>query len=215
MKTTRTLSIICGLLFAVPALALGQTTGNARYKISSGSKVWFDATSTLHGFSATSDSARGTITIEENSTAGETASKSATVLGADVSIPVVTLKSGENGLDKNMYKAMNVEKFPDIRFNMISAVVNDSADTVKDGIPLKTTGSLTIAGETRNIVMNAVLHNSPAGGMVLTGTKPIVMSNFGIKPPTMMFGVIKVGDKVKVHFSLRLKQAVTNALSER
>lgn len=215
MKTARTLSVICGLLVAIFGTASGQISDNTSYGISTGSKIWFDGTSTLHGFKAVSDSVDGSVTVRSLPTVVDTAMNALQVSGADVSIRVRTLKSGDEGLDKNMYKSIKIDKFPRIRYKLISAEVNDSADTAKGTVYLKTKGNLSIAGITRQIEMNAELSRTSDGEFLLKGMKPILMSKFGIEPPTMMFGIIKVGDKVVVYFKIHLRPLKPKALTKK
>jgi polyisoprenoid-binding protein YceI len=42
----------------------------------------------------------------------------------------------------------------------------------------------------------------PNGTVNATGMVPIKMTDFGIKPPTAMFGTLRTGDEVKVNFAL-------------
>ena len=37
----------------------------------------------------------------------------------------------------------------------------------------------------------------------ITGELPLLMTDFGIKPPSFMFGALKVGNEVKVKFTLK------------
>lgn len=215
MKTTRTLGMICGLLVAILGTASGQTAEKTNYRISPGSRIWFDATSTLHSFKAVSDSADGSVTVKNFPTKGVSAVDTFRLSAAEIFVPVRTLKSGDDGLDKNMYKSMKTDKFTGIRYKLVSAEVNDRAVSAGDTLDLKTVGDLTIAGITRQIEMNAGLSRTTDGTLVLTGMKSILMSNFGIDPPTMMLGVIKVGDKVVVHFKLVLKQEKSQTLTSR
>lgn len=46
-----------------------------------------------------------------------------------------------------------------------------------------------------------------ASGVVrATGTVPFRMTDFGIKPPTAFFGLLKARDDVTVRFDLRVRQ---------
>jgi hypothetical protein len=40
----------------------------------------------------------------------------------------------------------------------------------------------------------------------VTGKVPVTMTTWGIKPPTLMLGALKVGETVTVHFDLQLTQ---------
>jgi hypothetical protein len=55
-----------------------------------------------------------------------------------------------------------------------------------------------------------------ADGVVsATGDQAIKMTAFGIKPPRLMLGTLRVGDQLKVKFTLKAAQAaIASAMSE-
>lgn len=215
MKTAKISGAVIALIIGLSALAFAQTKGAVQYNIASGSKIWFDATSTLHGFSAKSASVTGTIVANTSLDTTSAAAASDSILDATATIPVRTLDSGEKGLDNNMYKAMKADKYPNINFRLTNARAVPATDPVKDGVPFEATGYLTIAGKEKHVKIATVLKPAPGGKLQLIGSKAIVMTNFGIKPPTMMFGMIKVGDRVTVHFDLLLTPTQSVAINEK
>ncbi len=50
--------------------------------------------------------------------------------------------------------------------------------------------------------MDVVATRLPDGTVKATGMVPIKMTDYGIKPPTAIFGRLKTGDEVKVNFEL-------------
>ncbi|MCB0855839.1 MAG: YceI family protein, partial [Bacteroidetes bacterium] len=67
-------------------------------------------------------------------------------------------------------------------------------------------GQLTIAGVTKTITLNADCKVSDNGQITCTGSKKIKMSDYGIDPPTAMFGTIKTGDDLTIVFSAGFAQ---------
>jgi hypothetical protein len=61
-----------------------------------------------------------------------------------------------------------------------------------------------VAGTTRRVEVTA--QGQPLGGgrYRFTGSVPIVMSQFGIDPPTAMLGAMRTGDRVTVHYNVIL-----------
>jgi polyisoprenoid-binding protein YceI len=62
-------------------------------------------------------------------------------------------------------------------------------------------GNLTIAGETRPIEMNVDLQPISGAGERATGKVDIKMKEYGIKPPSLLFGSLKVANEVTVNFN--------------
>lgn len=157
------------------------------------SKIWVEGDSTLHAFKADSKSWQ----IKATVTPGK-AAKIADVTELDVTIPVKSLKSGDGQLDNNLYKAMNADKHPTVRFVMSNAKVNvsDSGD-----IQVDADGKLTING-TERVTKVSAKGELNGDTLKIKGTKEIQMTDFGVKPPVLMFGAIKVDNKITVKYEL-------------
>ena len=122
----------------------------------------------------------------------------------ELQIPVNTFISDKDGLTKQMFKAMKADKHPTITFRLDSYFV----ETAAGGATVKPTGTLTVAGVERPI--NIVLEvKEQAGRLHVRGTRDLLMTEFGIKPPTMFMGMLKTDDKVTITFELQLALAVT------
>jgi len=124
------------------------------------------------------------------------------VLGEfEIAVPAASLKSGKDGLDKNMYKALKVNEHADITFRLTR--LEPSADGV-----FKATGVLRIAGVEREVQLD--LRAQPSGSTVtVSGAVDLLMTDFGIKPPTAMLGMLKTDPKVTVSFETVLTAPLT------
>ncbi len=170
------------------------------------SALWLVGDSTLHPF--TSRTTTLNLSAEMNTTASAATSTTHALLqkGAlsqlQLTIPVKGLKSKEAALDKNLYKALKEEKNPDILFRLSTYDVSPSTVSAMHAT-LVANGTLTVAGKDQTIVlkMDAVQEET---GLHVEGHYPLLMSDYGIKPPTMMMGTIRVKDQVVIHFDLHL-----------
>jgi hypothetical protein len=116
------------------------------------------------------------------------------------------LKSDNSLMDKKTYSALKSGTFPEIKFNMISAM-EISADNNKFVNNLR--GKLFIAGKTIpvSIPINGTLSNINGINIIhVSGETELKLSDFDISPPTAMMGVLKTGDKITVSFSLQFQQ---------
>ncbi len=136
---------------------------------------------------------------------------------ADITVgnPSVTISSvsfiGESSsilsdnsiMDNKAHDALKTDKYPVIRFSLTSA----------DKIPIQggafsgtASGELTLAGSTKKISIPYSGKVTGKDRIIITGTKKINMTEFGIKPPTAMLGALKTGDEVTINFTVNLKQ---------
>ena len=66
-------------------------------------------------------------------------------------------------------------------------------------------GNLNIAGKSRTIPLSLDLTSWSSGSYNILGTVKFKMSEFGIEPPTAMFGTISTGDDVTIVFNFVVK----------
>lgn len=116
----------------------------------------------------------------------------------DVTIEVKGLKSGENGLDKNLWRALSADKFPRILFHLSHYEINANS-------AVHAQGTLSIAGTEKPIELEGVL-TPTSDGVRVRGSKELLMTDFGVKPPTLLMGAIKVKDRVVILYDLILGQ---------
>lgn len=172
-----------------------------------GSKLWLTGTSTVHDYKSQATKLDVTFTCDPalwptaatGSDAIEGLIRAKGVSAIDVVVGVTGLRSGKDGLDKNMYKALLAEKHPEIRFKLVAYEFGAAHDTA--GTAIDARGTLTVAGVDREIAIPATLRRE-GDTLRLRGSVPLLMTQFGIKPPKMMLGTIKTSDKVVVHVDL-------------
>jgi polyisoprenoid-binding protein YceI len=110
-------------------------------------------------------------------------------------LPVKSLKSDEGLLNSRAYDALKAEKFPNITFKLVDAAPNGSQMNLR--------GQLTISGNTRDITLVATTQKAADGSLVLSGSKAIKMTEFGITPPKYMMGMMKVYDDLTINYTVR------------
>ena len=193
MKLTR--RSLIGIAAALAFAAAGANAGTL--KLSEGSWLRLSGDSTLHPFTSTA-----TIMSLDMELSGEAL---ASALGArapasmTLRIPVEGLKSNSEGLDKNLRKAMKVkgDENKEIVFTL------SSYKLLEGGKRIAAAGSLEISGAKKDVTVEGAL-GLDVGRAVVDGSHELNMSEYGIKPPTMMLGAVKVKDRVVVRFHLEL-----------
>lgn len=189
-------------LAAIALLALAAGS-RAQIAVTPAGSLRIEGDSTLHKWSSTATAVSMSFTLADGAPKDlSEAIKASKVKSLDVKIPVAGLKSGESGLDKNMRKAMNEEKYPDVTYHLDSyELAKGSAEGV---LTAKTSGQLTISGKTKPVTIDVEFHLGQDAA-ALRGSYTLEMSDYGIKPPSLMLGAIKVRDPVTIRFDLLLK----------
>ena len=185
IKTTVSLLAI---VFVISSLA---SQGQNHYTHSGKSSISISGTSTMHDWTMKSDKATYDAVIETTPQGDPVQLISLSVL-----VPAESLKSGKGGMDKNAYSALKTDKYEQITFQLTSGKI--------DGKTIRCQGSLTIAGTTRQIEVEANYTISPNGSIQCKGSKKIEMRDYNVEPPSFMFGSVTTGNEITVSFDVTL-----------
>lgn len=158
------------------------------------SVITIAGTTNIHDFTTESTGASGQLVFE-----GDKA------IALTVEIPVRSIKSGENAMDKRTYGAFNDAQNPIISFKMteVNSILKDGLD-----ILVNVTGDLSMGGSSNKVTLEAKGKMEEPGVYTFQGSIPIVMSDWKMKPPTAILGVMKVGDKVTVNYNVTFEGPV-------
>jgi polyisoprenoid-binding protein YceI len=198
------------LLAALATTAAAQET--ARVAVAPESKLWIEGTSNLHGWSCKAEKLDAEVELDAAAAAQVSVAPPKALKKVEVKVPVRSLKCGHGAMDDNLYKALNADAAPNISY--ILATFEAANGDSKDTFTLKTVGTLTIAGKENKLTMDVTATRLADGTVKATGMVPIKMTDYGIKPPTAIFGRLKTGDEVKVNFELSVgAKAIAAALA--
>jgi polyisoprenoid-binding protein YceI len=162
-------------------------------------RVTLAGTSNLHDWSASSARARivkATIAPCTGTDPWDGVLAPNAIEAFEVAVPVKTLASDKDGLDKNMFKALKADQYPDVIFAMKAL---DLGVAGKGKAP----GVLTIAGVSRDVVFTVTTRRAGAT-LNVSGTLDLLMTDYGIAPPKAMMGMLKTDPKVTVSFDVVL-----------
>ena len=113
-------------------------------------------------------------------------------------IPVKSIKSGNNIMDKKTYKALKADQYPTINYEV--AVFDH-----KEGQVAATDGRLKVAGVEKIIPVAANYSRKNNGILTFTGTVSFNMTDFKVDPPTAMMGTLKTGDEISIPYTIVLQ----------
>jgi polyisoprenoid-binding protein YceI len=188
------------LLALVMHAASAAAQETARIAVSPESKLWIDGTSNLHAWTCRAERLDASIDLDAAAISQLATAAPKALKRVQVKVPVKSLKCGHGAMDDNLYKALNADATPDISY--ILATFEAAPSDAKDSFTLHTIGTLTVAGKENKISLDVEATRMPDGSVKAKGMVPIKMTDYGIKPPTAIFGRLKTGDEVKINFEL-------------
>ena len=189
--TTRVSGLLVALLFVV----MGANAQQVVYQAQPASKLWIEGTSNKSDWSVNATEMSGAVTMNRNLTAADPGVK-----GAKVTVASGKIVSGRSTImDRLIVDALLAEQHPTITYELVSA---QPAAGSGNTFTLQTRGRLTLGGTTKEIAMNVRGEKLANGQVRLQGEHPLLMTDYGLTPPSAMFGALRTADKVTVKFDL-------------
>lgn len=191
-------------LLTIAALATAATTAGAqsasaiRLRLLPGTELSISGTSNVHDFHCKTNKINAYIDVDPGYTKDLT-KVARPIVSVKVNIAVKSLSCGNKKMDENMYATLKADQNQLIRYTLSGYdILNGNATA----FAAKTNGTLTILGKDKTVAMKVDATRLAEGKATAEGEETLLMSDFGIKPPSFMFGTMKVGNEVKVKFNL-------------
>jgi polyisoprenoid-binding protein YceI len=181
------------------ATAMAQGPSAVRLRLEPGSEISIEGTSTMHDFHCKTNKIMAYVDVDPNYTKDLT-KVARPIVSVKVNVVIKTLKCGNGTMDNNMYGTLNAEKNPLIQYTLSGY---DILDGSASGFAANTKGTLKIAGAEKVVAMKINASRLNEGKATAEGEETIKMTDFGIAPPSFMFGRLKVGNEIKVKFNLK------------
>ncbi len=154
------------------------------YTLSSESTLTVDGTSTIHDWTVTANTIEGEMNLD-----GDTLKE----IVFEVTVADIMSERGTT-MDKKTHKALKKEEHPKVVFSVKEMDISESENQ-------EISGTIRIAGLEKETNVPSKIERSD-GKLRITGEKKIKLQDYGMEPPTAMFGSIVVGDDVVVKFDL-------------
>lgn len=192
-----------GLLFILGPAFTGLPAQAPGLTLQPGSRLWVQGTSNVKDFTCTAGSLAVQLeTAGDSGVARRVAAGEKAITAVDVKVAAQSLDCADKKMNEHMLKAIKAEANPVIEFRVSSYTL--STDSTAEHATLN--GTLTLGGAQQPVVIDALVQVDSAGALHVTGAYSLRMKDYGLKPPTLMFGAFKVHDPVTVDFDLRLAQ---------
>jgi len=171
------------------ALSASLMLGGARPARAQQSTVDFtiSGTSTIRGWTC---NAKGTMAVTRGSGAAAPGFPNG-VQTAIVTVPLKEFRCPEDEMTQHLNDAMKSDKFSEVVFRLQKYTMA--------GTQVTASGTLTVTGVTQPVEVPIALKESPQG-VELSGSTRLDMTKFGVDPPVVMLGMLKVGPQIRLEF---------------
>lgn len=201
MRTSIRISLLAATLL-LPAVGAAQSAPVAYLSLQPESKLWVEGTSTVRGFSCRAGTVNATVQAAPGGVADAVLAGEKAVRSVSVELAARGLNCGNATMNEHMLKAIKADQAPSIRFQMASYELAPG----EAGTAVRINGRLNLGGTERAITLTARATEGPGGSLHLVGEHPVLLSEFGLRAPSLMMGTMRVGDRVTVKYDLVLRQ---------
>jgi hypothetical protein len=146
-------------------------------------------TSTIRGWTC---SAKGVMSVSPGTGSSPPAPGFANgVQAATVTVPLKAFSCPNEEMTQHLLEAMKADTFSEIVYRLERYEVT--------GERVQATGAITITGVTQPISFPLALKASAQGAQVEGNTR-LDVTKFGVEPPVVMLGMLKVGPQIRIEF---------------
>lgn len=201
MKQPVIISLLIGLIL-LTGFFMPPPVETYQFKFLPQSEVTLKGASNVNTFSCYHSNVTGSIQFTTDPQTN-TVEESATQLN----LQITGFDCGNPMMESDMREALKASNYPKIKFTATSGKVVDRLRSGSTGkyYKIKVSGKLKLAGTSRStsVIFTA---RQMKGHYQLTGTKTINMTDYGISPPSAMFGMIKAKETIHLHFDLAIEE---------
>jgi polyisoprenoid-binding protein YceI len=185
-KTLLLLSLVVVLIINIALIQNGYTLTNDH-------TVTIHGTSNLHAWDENVQVVSGDGNVNWNKDG------SFDLNAVNIKMNVHSIKSDMGAvMNNNTYKALKADTYPEIIFKLTVPIKSVQAKPNQNSISAK--GTLTIAGVTKAVDMQVKVFMQEQNKLTFEGSQSINMTDFGINPPTALFGTLKTGNEITIYF---------------
>ncbi len=192
-------------IFAFPALAIlfmgmPGTRPVAPSSLDPTSSITIEGGSNLRDWSADVPVVESTIVISGFTGNDLSSLKPEHFRSLELRIPVRHIDTGNRGFTRNLHKYLLMEQHPRITYRLqrVESVTMEGAKAV-----IRASGTITAAGKDHKVNTRTHAIMNRDGSIQFSGEQPLLMTDFGIEPPTALLGTVKAHDAIKVVYDVR------------
>jgi polyisoprenoid-binding protein YceI len=199
MRPIRRAALLAALW--LPAAAQAQDS-ELKLGTQAGTRLWVEGGSNVRSWSCDAKVVEASVTGGAVPATASAKAVSTAVRQAVLTIPVERLDCRNGTMNEHMRKALKANANKSIQYRIAKWELTPRGD---DEGSVTTSGTLVIAGAEKPVSVDLTAKRAAQGTWQLKGSKTIRMTEWGVKPPSLMLGTMKVHDPVTVRFELVLE----------
>lgn len=195
------LTLVVSALVVPAALVAGMVAPRTpQVVVMPESQLWAEGTSSVRAYECHATKIDSQIGLASEPGAGvEELGRAVNAVSLDIPLESFDCRNGQ--MNGHMRGALKAKEHPVISYRMTS---HEDAVTPEGALAVTLHGTLSIAGQEKEITILATVAQDSIGRYRVSGSHELDMTEWGVKPPRLMFGTLKVHDKVIVRFELLL-----------
>jgi len=122
-------------------------------------------------------------------------------------IPSSRFDCGNRIMNKDMYETLKGDKYPHILIELVDAALisGKKLGETTDWVPMKTTAVISIAGVRKVVSMDVMGKKISQSRFQFKGNRDLRLSDYSLKPPSPMMGLVQVNNVITIHLDLTVK----------
>lgn len=196
MKRLLSILTIFGLMLSVQTI--DAQNSDIQLSLDSGHEMIIDGTSNVRDWDADVKTVNATFVLSQFDLSDLSSLTPDHFKTMELSIPVEDIESDSGRLTRNLQGYLEVDDHPYITFKMNGI---DSVSVNGNSAEITANGVINAAGVDHETTMN-VTATINDGKVTFSGTQELLMTDFGIDPPTAMLGSIRARDEISIIYSL-------------
>lgn len=193
------------MIVALAALSLATTApaqilDTVHVDANAGSRVWIEGSSNVRDWSCRATTFEANVELDpQEGAATDAAAVAALIRRVSVKLAARDLKCGNRKMERDLYTALKAND-PLVPSNIIGLFAASAGSL--QGSALETHGTIAVAGVEKPVTVQISTELMADGSVKARGSVPLLMTDFGVKPPVGLFGLIRSKNAVVVKFEL-------------
>lgn len=180
-------------------ISLPAAAQQTSFQLQDSSTLRVDGDSNVRTWGADAETISGSLTLNSAGDLSLEALTPQNFESLELSVLVEDLDSGTRGLTRNMHDYLNSDDHPEITF-ILQEVTDITTEGSQASIVAK--GVINAAGADHQVTLNTVAEITSNNTLRFTGEHEMLMSDFGIDPPTAVFGTVRSADEIVITFNV-------------
>lgn len=187
------------ILLRTVGMSTGPIHRDVTIHIEEGSRLFIEGTSNINSFECLCNDRFNPKNVR---VVVDDERKSITFSRTTLALKTATLDCDNTKINRDLCVALKADVYPTINIVLHEASILGSSVNDRDWTDIKATATLTITDQSRKVVLAVKGRKLSGNRFRFVSVKDLMMTDFGVEPPTALFGLVKVRDHITINFDL-------------